>query len=368
MSTTLKNKVLCGLMVLFLFSLSVFAWIKPMDNYSDSERRVLAKFPELSLETISSGSFMKDFETYTLDQFPLRDSFRTLKAISVLGPFMQMDVNDLYLTDGYISKLEYPYHEGWVQNSADKFQFLYDKYLKDNCENIYLSIIPDKNYFLAEQSGHVSLDYEQFVETFLEKVDYMEYIDIFPLLSKEDYYYTDTHWRQENLVDVAETLASAMGTSITDNFRPVTLNSPFYGVFYGQSALPLKPDTLVYMESDILDQCIVTSYTTGAPVVKPLYDMDKATGKDPYEMFLCGTDALIILENPSAATEKELIVFRDSFGASLVPLLAEGYSKITLVDIRYLASAAVGNMVEFNGQDVLFLYSTLLLNNSGGFK
>ncbi|MBQ8010603.1 MAG: hypothetical protein IJ265_03530, partial [Oscillospiraceae bacterium] len=98
------------------------------------------------------------------------------------------------------------------------------------------------------------------------------------------------------------------------------------------------------------------------------YDMEKAAGRDPYELFLCGADALVTIENPEAASDRELIVFRDSFGSSLVPLLAEGYSKITVIDIRYVQPAMLGNLVEFKGQDVLFLYSTLILNNSLALK
>ena len=69
-------------------------------------------------------------------------------------------------------------------------------------------------------------------------------------------------------------------------------------------------------------------------------------------------------ENPDAETDRELVIFRDSYGSSLAPLLVKGYSKITLVDIRYLASPFVGQYVRFDSQDVLFLYSTSVLNNS----
>ena len=77
---------------------------------------------------------------------------------------------------------------------------------------------------------------------------------------------------------------------------------------------------------------------------------------------------MLTIENPNAATEKELIVFRDSFGSALVPLLLKDYKTVTVVDIRYLASDFVGDYVDFHGQDVLFLYSTLILNSSTTLK
>ena len=66
--------------------------------------------------------------------------------------------------------------------------------------------------------------------------------------------------------------------------------------------------------------------------------------------------------------DKELIIFRDSFGSSIAPLLIDGYSKITLVDIRYLHPNILESYIEFDSQDVLFLYSTSVLNNSETIK
>ena len=99
-----------------------------------------------------------------------------------------------------------------------------------------------------------------------------------------------------------------------------------------------------------------------------MYDMDKAVDRDPYEMFLGGSLSVITIENPNADTDKELVIFRDSFGSSIAPLLAEGYVKITLLDARYLHQSMIGSYVTFNNQDVLFLHSTSVLNNETAFK
>ena len=72
-------------------------------------------------------------------------------------------------------------------------------------------------------------------------------------------------------------------------------------------------------------------------------------------MYLSGAKALVTIENPKAETGRELIVFRDSFGSSVVPLLVADYAKITLVDIRYIQPDMLGQFLEFHGQDVLFL-------------
>lgn len=364
MNDKIKNIVLTAVMAGFMTVLTLLCWLKPQTDYSDSERRELSRLPDISAEAILSGSFMSDFEAYTLDQFPFRDSFRALKSVSALYGLCQLDNNDIYIINGYASKLEYPLNAYMIDNAADKFRWLYDTYMADKDMNLYYSVIPDKNYFLAADNGYLSIDYDKLIESLQTQIDFMEYIDIIDLLSIEDYYRTDTHWRQENIIDIAERLADRMGTYIYGKYTENTLSHPFYGVYYGQSALPLTPDTIKYLNNDTLDKCIVTSLSNGTPVKQPMYSMDKAYGKDAYEMFLSGSEAILTIENPNAATDKELIVFRDSFGSSLAPLLADGYSKITLVDIRYVKSSYLGNIISFENQDVLFLYSTLVLNDS----
>ena len=120
------------------------------------------------------------------------------------------------------------------------------------------------------------------------------------------------------------------------------------------------------MESPLLKDCQVYNFENGK--YAPVYDMEKVSGKDLYDVYLSGAQSLLRIENPNAASEKELIVFRDSFGSSLVPLLVQDYKTVTLVDIRYLDSRMLGRFLDFNGQDVLFLYSTLVLNSGTTLK
>lgn len=85
-------------LVLSLGFIAVFAawfWILPDADESTVERRHLAKCPTLSFSSVANGSFMNGFENYMLDQFPLRDGFRTLKAAANAKVFMQKDNNGL---------------------------------------------------------------------------------------------------------------------------------------------------------------------------------------------------------------------------------------------------------------------------------
>ena len=110
-----------------------------------------------------------------------------------------------------------------------------------------------------------------------------------------------------------------------------------------------------------------------APVVKiheteaqeSLYDLSAVDTKTPYDLYLQGSKSLLRIDSPLSATDKTLVVFRDSFGSSLIPLLAESYRTIYAVDIRYLPSQLLGRYLTFDGsEDVLFLYSVMVLQNS----
>ncbi len=369
MTDKTKNIIQTAVLGLFLLALSLWCWLKPADDYSESERRALAQMPKFNAETVFSGRFMTDFETYTLDQFPMRDGFRSVKAVSELYAFRKMDNNDIYITDsGVLSKLEYPMNTAMLDHAAERFEYLYNTYMKDTDCKVYFSIIPDKNYVTARLNGHLKMDYAALEDYMLEKTSYMEYIDIFPFMSLADYYKTDTHWRQENITDVAQHIGESMGVELSGVYDYNHLQYPFYGVYSDQSALPVEPEHLIYLTSDVLDGCTVTSWNTGMPVKTEMYNMEKAAGPDAYDMFLNGADALLVIENPMAETDRELVVFRDSFGSSLSPLLVEGYAKVTVVDIRYIQSSLVGQFVDFDAQDVLIIYSTMLLNSSMGLK
>ena len=344
-------------------ALAVFAWVRPADALSESERRRLEQFPELSVKTIFDGSFMEKFEDYTLDQFPLRDAFRSFKANVQLKIFGQKDNNNIYVADGYAAKLEYPYDAASVARAVSRFRYVYENYLTD-C-NVFLTVVPDKGYYLAEENGYPAMDYEAMFADLQTGMPWAEFIDLTDTLTVDSYYRTDTHWRQEAILPAAEKIAAALGVT-TGDYETVKQEVPFCGVYCGQSALNLQPDEIWLMEAEWMDDCRVFDAESNS--WGSIYDLAKLEGQDPYEVYLSGSRSLLTIENPSAASDRELIIFRDSFGSSVAPLLAKDYAKVTLVDIRYLNPTILGNFIEFGEQDVLFLYSTLVLNNSETIK
>ena len=365
-----KNLRYIGIFALIILwaALAVFAWVKPAGETSEAERRPLAQFPAIAGGNLLSGKFVTEFEDYTLDQFPGRDLFRQLKALVHYKVLQQRDNNGIYIADGYAAKLDYPVNEPALDHALSRLSFVYETYLKETGSKVYASVIPDKGYYLAEKNGYPAMDYEKMFSQVAEKLPFAEVVDITDCLDYTDYYFTDTHWRQEKLLKAAGKLSGAMGVTAPqkEDFTEKKLDRPFYGVYYGQAALAMEPEDLYILESDLLKDCQVYDFETQK--YAPVYDLDKLSGKDPYEVFLSGPKSLMRIENPNAKTDKELIIFRDSFGSSIAPLLVQDYKTVTLVDIRYLDSRMLGNFLEFTGQDVLFLYSTLVLNSGSTLK
>ena len=115
------------------------------------------------------------------------------------------------------------------------------------------------------------------------------------------------------------------------------------------------------LSSPATDAAIVTGAEFAGE--KAVYDPSDADNADLYDLYLGGAQAILTVTNPNGTAGKDLILFRDSFGSSLAPLLLDSYDTITLIDLRYVTTALLEQYVEFADQDVLFLYNTGLVNS-----
>lgn len=345
--------------IIFILSFSILLFVLPSKDFSEWERRSLKQAPKLTSKDATSGKFMSDFDDYVLDQFPLRNSFRRLKAGFSKNILLKQDNNKFYYKDGYLSKIEYPFNQKKILNHTNSFNKIYKDFLESSQCKIYYSVIPDKNYFL---NPDLLISFDSILSVVKNELSFAKYIPVNNLLDLQCFYKTDQHWRQEKIFSVASALLTGMDNTPVFDFEIESLNHPFYGTYWGQAALNVLPDQIAFCTNSILQESIVTSFNTGSAKEASLYDMKKAYGRDPYEMFLGGSDALLTIENPFGDKTRELIIFRDSFASSLTPLMVNCYSKITLVDLRYINPSLLKNFIEFKNQDVLFLYSTLILN------
>lgn len=357
MNDKIKNIITCFSFVIFILVIFIINLFKKDELISLTERRKLEQFPSISFKGILDGSFFDKFDKYTTDQFVLRDDLRGLKVNLEL--LVKNNYNNLFLKDGYIIESLYPFDKGSVDNISNKINFIKNNYLKDN--KVYFSIIPDKNYFVDDS---LKLDYDLLESMMVNNLNGINYIDIFDNLSLDNYYKTDTHWKSETLKDVVSVFSEKMNFKFNDNFEEEVLTD-FNGIYSGRLPIGLIGDEIKILKNDFIIKASVYNYESN--LNESVYNLDKINSNDKYDIYLSGPVSLLEIKG-NKNSKKELIVFRDSYGSSIIPLFIEGYKKITVVDTRYISPRMLGDYIDFNNQDVLFLYSTLLINNSYSLK
>lgn len=353
----MKNKIIVFSFLGYIFLFSLMHIVIPDKSISDTERRKLKEFPKFEL----NSTYITELDEYLLDHFPFRDKFRSIKANYNFYVLNHLDNNGIYLSGDYIFKTEYPTNK----DSVDKFLNNTDKLLGllNENNNVYMVIVPDKNYYLDDKN-FLQIDYDYIYD----KVNTLDvnHIDIKDILTLEDYYETDTHWKQENILKVVKRLSETMNFEYQDLDYKYNTYDKFYGVYYGESALSRDPEKITYLTNDIISNAKV-EYLENEKLTT-VYNEENLESLDSYEVYLDGASAFIEIYNDNNTSGKELIIFRDSFGSSITPLLIPYYSKIIVIDNRYMMSDFIKQSVVFDNQDVLFLYSTLIVNNSGSLK
>lgn len=351
----MKNKIFVFGFLIIIYGFMMISIFDKNLEVSYNERRQLATLPRFELSTKLSNKV----EKYLLDHFPLRDDFRKIKGIFSYKVLFKLENNDVYFKDNYVFKSMYPTNKKSIDNYNKYLDKMNSLFTSDN--NVYLMIIPDKNYYLNDKN-FLNIDYDYLYDSV--GVNYNK-IDIRDVLELDDFYYTDTHWRQENLDKVIKRIDSKMNFGYKNIDYTNNTYSKFYGIYYGES-LNGKPDTINYLTNDIISSSKV--YYLENNKLTSVYNPSKLTGMDSYDVYLDGASSYIEITNDKSESNKELVIFRDSFGSSISPLFINYYSKITVIDNRYISSEYFTKLIEFNNQDILIMNSTMIINDSFTLK
>ncbi len=273
------------------------------------------------------------------------------------------DENGLYYAEDYVFTKMEPYEDIYVHKMSEKLNETYDTLLNAGMK-VYYSVIPDKGYFI-ENPSFTKENYNSMLDILINEVENMKYIPIIEQLSITDYYKTDHHWRQEKLFPVVKQIGKYMDFDIKKTNFTQNIIHDFHGV-HSKFFDEIPKESLIYMTSKETEDAIVEIYEEDQ--YQGVYFPQELEGKEPYNVFLKGLSPLITITNPQASNERELIVFGDSYSRSIVPLLLEAYSKITIIDLRFMPAFYLPEVMEFTTQDVLFLYSTSVINRSAMLK
>ena len=344
--------IIGGLSILNLFIEAPFILV--------SERRVPERIPTLSASTVTSGDFMYGFEPFAADNFPFREQFRTLRAATVFGAFLQTDKDGIYMDSHGIGSFSHI--------NADSVSLLADKILVVSESlgemNVFYAFIPDKSIF--SNRAMPGFDYvltESLLRSRLSPHEFT-FIPLVDAMSADSFYRTDLHWNQTEIHDVVDALSAAMGVYVDFSRFTVEFAGDFRGGYAGQLALPTAAEPLYFLTNPTVS-AFYLNMGNGELEVGPVYDLNLFRGLDPYDIFLRGAQPIVVLENVNANSDRHLYLFRDSFGSSLAPILADAYAKITLIDFRFIDLRTLHKIIEFRpGSDVLFLYSSGILNQS----
>ena len=356
----MKNRIVTIGLIGYLTCMLGICIVLPDRQISESERRTLTQFPDISIDSLMDASFFDQMNDYCTDQFVFRDAWRSIKAAVSYTLLGKKENNGIYTYDEHILKVQSETDVRSIDQFVNKINAVIEKTGEN--KHVYAMIVPDQNYFVPDDVM-VSMDYELLYEK-MENI-HGTLIDVRDVLTLDDYYKTDIHWKQENLSGVINRMAQFMDLSTDVQYESV-LHGELSGGLAGQYALPHEKDELICLSNETIENCEV--WYLEDTDEHAVYPTNKLDAMDPYDIYLNGATSLIQIDTPECTTGKELIVFRDSFGSSLSPLLIDSYSRITIIDMRYIASSIWQEYITSDSADILFVYSTLLVNQSSTLK
>lgn len=258
---------------------------------------------------------------------------------------------DIVKIDEHLVEIEDPLNKSMLDYASKLFSKVHDENFPDS--NCYFVLIPDKYRYLTDKQ----YEYDEFYDYLESELSFCKFIPVYDLLCADDYYRTDPHIKQDCFLDVSQRVLGNMGKKSDAEFTTVSVSTPFIGNYAHRSNKKVESDSLFYLQADY-----IKSFWFDEKV--KTYDAEKLTTDEPYEFFLSGNQPVVTIENKMAKNEDRLIIFRDSFACSAAPIIAQDYSQVVLVDLRYIMSDHLTQYVDFENADVLFMYSTTLMNNS----
>lgn len=358
--------VIAGFFLAFIYGFALLNLFGEDRTFSPMENRMLAQKPEISMEKVASGKYMKDFELYLTDQFTGRDSWIQVKSFAerILGKKLNHGV--YYGKKGYLGEQLVNLDEEQLKKNISAVSEFSEK----TDRKIYFSLIPgsvemnrDKMPpFLPDisQKEVISELYSQLKGTSVSCVDM--YDMLWRHRGEDLYYRTDHHWTSLGAYYGYAAFMKEKGEEPVplSAYRKTVRTGDFYGTLYSRTgAFWLKPDEIwTYVEQK---DAVVERYETGEPEESGLYVEEKLLEKDKYSMFLGGNQPLAVIKTGKENLPK-ILVLRDSYMDSMAPFLMEHYSEIYLIDFRYNRADVVNFMEEHHIDEVFICYSLANFN------
>ncbi len=326
------------LAVLILFLLIGF--LKRDTVFSEEENRMLTTRPQISVDGVLSGEFESEFEQYKNDQFPFRNLFVKLKSIVSIAMGDREANGVIRGEDGYLMERFSPYSEENHQKKLEVMKKFMEK--NSNIQQYFLmvptsiNILEDKvprGISLKSQDKRMDEFFSYFEEQGGRTIDVREVFR--KNKDKELYYHTDHHWTTEGAYIAYKEAKKSLNLkkdveytklAVYDNFQgSLTYTSGFYMNHRDVIDIYFPKKNSVYS---------VVNYVEEKKKTASLYNHEKLSTKESYEVFLDGNHSLIKIQS-TVENEAVLLVFKDSYANCFIPFLTQHYSEILVVDPRY---------------------------------
>lgn len=349
--TKAYGRFLTAFFCLFLGGLLVWHILLPDREASETENRTLAQFPAFSWESLKDGSYTAAVEEYFADQFPLRDGWTGLKARAeqFIG---KSEFNGVYLCgDTLISKVEPPDME-LVEKNLSYIRRLAEK----TDAGVTLGLIPSAAEVWKERLPAGAESWDQTALLGQSGIGFQAALAAH--LDEQIFYRTDHHWTTLGAFYGANVLLEALGKEPlkADSFTAETASTDFNGTLYSTSGVHwLEPDAMEFWVEE--DGLSVTSWRNGTPEEAALYDRAYLKKKDKYSAFLGGNQPLCVIRNENVTDGSKLLLIRDSYADALAPFLAQRFSEVHLLDLRYYRAPAAQYAAENGVSEIVVLYS-----------
>lgn len=351
--------------LIFIFGMAVWFVLNPKSEYSSSEKRYLQQFPEISVDKVLDGAFGTEFESYFADQFPARSFWVGLNAYYTLdtgnnGANGVYNCNNGYLINKPVS----------TDNKLEKNVSAIVKFKNSNDVPVTVMFAPSTGYVAYDVLPAVHDKYnddnyfEQTSKTLSENG--IEFTDLRKTFKEayadgnQLYYKTDHHWTTLGAYTAYQKLCEQLSITPAPKEKfDIKSYGGFYGTTYSTSGFWFTPpDSIqIWNNPENTDKNIKVTISEGTDTdeFSSMYFYNHLEEDDKYPVFIDGNHALTEITNSNAKGGTILLV-KDSFSHSLAPFLAENYSKIILVDMRYYKMSVSQIVEQEKPKQVVFLY------------
>lgn len=351
--------------LIFIYGMALWFLFSPKTDYSSSEKRYLQKFPDANVEKVLSGEFGSEFETFFADQFPQRNTWVGINAYTTLAEGNNGASGVYNCKNGYL--INKPVS---TDNNLDKNVGAVVDFAKTIDAPTTVMLVPSTGYIADDvlPTFHDKYNDDEDISKISstlskEKIGFVDLRERFKSEYKNGsqlYYKTDHHWTTKGAYTGYQELCKALGiTPIDDSTLKKDSYPDFYGTTYSSSGFWLTPPDNIEIWSNPKnsDKNISVKITEGANVKTSgsMYFTDHLKEDDKYPVFIDGNHALTEITNTNAKNGTILLI-KDSFSHSLAPFLAENYSKVVLVDLRYYKESVSQLVSTYNPEQVVVLY------------